>query len=123
MVATAMTGDDLQHDGGASHSGSRHLSLPEYLGSGAQAPIARRMYSRPADADLNSADREGVVLAMDEVLHVAVAAVTPVHEVVGVGEGHRTVAAGPLATPGAGAERRAGRRTRQAQRAADVDHR
>jgi hypothetical protein len=52
MVATAMTGDDLQHDLGASHSGSRHLSLPAYLGSGAQAPIARRMYSRPADADL-----------------------------------------------------------------------
>jgi hypothetical protein len=37
MVATAMTGDDLQHDRGASHSGSRRLSLPAYPGSGAQA--------------------------------------------------------------------------------------
>jgi len=63
------------------------------------------------------------VAEQDEIRNLGLASVTPVHEVVGVGEGHRTVAAGPLAAPGACAQRRARRRTGQAQGAADVDHR
>ncbi len=88
MVATAMTGNDLQHDRGASQSGSRHLSFPAHLASGAQAPIARRMYSRPADADLTLP--EGVVLALDEVVELREAAVRPVNDVVAIDTSYQT---------------------------------
>jgi len=59
---------------------------------------------------------------MDEVLQVGAATVSPVHQMVGVGERHRTIAARPLTAPRPSPQRRPRRRTRYAERPADVDH-
>jgi hypothetical protein len=68
-------------------------------------------------------ESEGIVLTMDEVLEVGVAAVAPVHHVVRVGPPRGAIAARPHAVTIAHPERGAGGTGRHPQRPADVDHR
>jgi len=63
------------------------------------------------------------VAEQDQIVHVARAAVAPVHHVMRIGERHRAIATGPFASTGPNPQCRSGGRAWHPQRPADVDHR